>query len=85
MASFFRVYWSRKGDGSMCHGMQNMGRHDRVWRFFIGILTAVLALLQVGGAVGRDLFILLAVVLVGTSLTGFCAIYRLLGWRTCNG
>lgn len=69
----------------MCRGIQNMGRQDRWWRLVIGTFLIILAVGQVGGIIGRDLFVVAAVILVGTSFTGFCAIYRVLGWRTCAG
>lgn len=62
----------------------NMGRYDRIFRFFIG-LAAFAALF--GGPLStyptvRLVVGILGIIMILTSLFGFCPLYRLLGIRT---
>lgn len=63
--------------------MANEGAWDRIIRGFIAILLAVLAFDHVGGSAGEWVFGIIAAVALITAVTGFCALYRLLGIRTC--
>ncbi len=64
----------------------NVGRIDRVIRAVIGI-----ALIGAGGwawdgwqgAPGGIVAVIAGAVLLGTALTAFCPLYRVLGVRTC--
>lgn len=62
---------------------RNEGGADRVIRVIIGIALLALGLFKVHGAGGVVLDVLGAVSLV-TGLTGFCALYSLIGVKTCR-
>lgn len=58
---------------------------DRVLRLIIGISFIMLSLLNTSfDNTIRILFFVIALMLVFTSLTGFCGIYRLFGFSTCE-
>ncbi|UCG38349.1 MAG: DUF2892 domain-containing protein [bacterium] len=62
----------------------NMGRVDRTLR---ALAAVVLAYLVLSGSVGGALAVVLgvlAVMLLGTSLLGYCPPYALLGISTCK-
>lgn len=58
---------------------------DRILRLIIGICFIMLSLLNntFDNSI-RILLFILALMLVFTSLTGFCGIYRLFGFSTCE-
>jgi hypothetical protein len=58
---------------------------DRVLRLIIGISFIMLSLLNTSFDNSiRIVFFILALMLVFTALTGFCGIYRLFGFSTCE-
>jgi hypothetical protein len=62
----------------------NMGTTDRIIRF---ILAAIVAVLFFTGAITGTISIILMVlagIFVATSLIGFCPLYALFGIRTCK-
>ncbi len=61
----------------------NEGTVDRVIRVLLGLGLGYLAYQGVGGAAGTWIFGVLGAVAFITGATGFCALYRLLGVRTC--
>jgi len=61
--------------------MVNEGTLDRVLRVVIGILLGLAAFFTHGAL--QWVLAIVAVVAVITGATGFCAVYRLLGIRTC--
>ena len=65
----------------MLKKLQNENNVDRIVRFFIGIILAVLAFFAFNGTVQIILYVIAAVALF-TSLTGFCLIYKILGIST---
>ena len=58
---------------------RNLGQFDRIARFVLGALLAILALTGTIGIWGY-----LGLVLVGTGFVNFCPIYKLLGLKTCQ-
>jgi len=64
-------------------GIRNEGGFDRVVRVILGIILLALGLLKAHGALGIVLDVVGVVVLL-TGLTGFCALYRLIGVSTCR-
>lgn len=67
--------------------MKNEGGIDRVIRLVAGVGLAVAAFLAFGlmdGAVLGIVSAVVAVVLVGTAVVGFCPAYHLVGIRTCK-
>jgi hypothetical protein len=61
---------------------RNMGRTDRIIRGAVGVVAVVLAILA-GATSGLGIVLwVVAAVMLGTALVGFCPIYRLLGIDT---
>jgi len=57
---------------------------DRLLRLLVGISLIFLALLNSSlDSTIKVIFIVFAIALIFTALTGFCGIYRLLGISTC--
>ncbi len=63
--------------------MVNEGNWDRIIRGLIAVVLAILAFNRVGGTAGEWIFGIVAAVALITAVTGFCALYRLVGIRTC--
>ena len=72
---------------------QNVGSTDKLVRYVIGVVAIVLAIMPfvneswgfLGGAtVTAIVFGIIAVIAIGTALTGFCALYSLFGISTCK-
>lgn len=57
----------------------NMSRFDRGVRLVAGILLLVLVVPTSFSALVDSILVLAALVLIGTAVTGFCPLYRLLG------
>lgn len=67
---------------------QNMGRTDRVLRFVVGTVLAVIGLFTLNGLEGALAGLaasVLALILLATSLTGFCPLYVPWGISTLAG
>ena len=62
---------------------KNMGMADRVIRVIIAALVVVLYLTNVLTGIWGIVLLMLAGVLVLTSLMGFCPIYTIFGINTC--
>jgi hypothetical protein len=60
---------------------KNEGTTDRILRALLGVLLLIVAYYFVSGALSIILYILGAVALL-TAITGFCALYTLLGIKT---
>lgn len=57
---------------------------DRLLRLIVGVALIFLALLNNSlDSTIKVIFIIFAIALIFTALTGFCGIYRLLGITTC--
>ena len=65
---------------------ENMGKTDRVIRIAVAILIAIAAFKVVPLSSGSVhwLALVVAVVLLGTGLLGFCPLYRPFGFNTCG-
>ncbi|MCB9987889.1 MAG: DUF2892 domain-containing protein [Rhodospirillales bacterium] len=61
---------------------QNVGDQDKKLRLSAALVTAILALVLSGSL--EAVFWVLTVVLVVTSIVGFCPAYTLLGKNTCG-
>ena len=65
----------------------NAGTADRVIRFILGVVLGYLVLTHplshYGGAIGRIVFGIVALIGLVTTIIGFCPLYRLMGIRTC--
>ena len=63
---------------------KNIGSADRIIRVVIAIILGVLYFTgSVTGVLGIVLLVV-AVMLILTSLVGFCGLYKLLGIKTCS-
>ncbi|MGB4293520.1 MAG: DUF2892 domain-containing protein [Bacteroidales bacterium] len=63
---------------------KNTGKLDRIIRLIIALLIGILYFTNViSGTLGIVLLVF-AVILLITSITGFCGIYTLLGINTCK-
>lgn len=61
----------------------NEGIIDRVIRIVLALVLGFLAYEGIGGVVGEWIFGIVGAVSLITGVTGFCAVYRLFGIRTC--
>jgi hypothetical protein len=61
----------------------NMGTADRILRALIVAPVLIAAGIAAGGWLGIVCFVL-AVVMFGTALVGFCPLYPLVGLNTCK-
>ncbi len=61
----------------------NESTTDRVIRVALGLVLGFLVYKHIGGIVGMWIFGILGAISLVTGATGFCAIYRLVGIRTC--
>ena len=60
---------------------QNENTTDRIIRAILGIIFMLIAFVAVSGAI-KIVLIVLAVILLFTSATGFCTLYKLFGIDT---
>lgn len=63
---------------------RNMGKIDKILRFTITVIIALLIYYEVIGGVLAYILLTVAAVFLLTSLTGFCPLYGLFGWNTCK-
>jgi hypothetical protein len=61
----------------------NVGNIDRVVRGAAGIVLAVGAA-SAGAPLTQGILGLAALIMVGTALAGFCPLYRVFGFNTCQ-
>lgn len=62
----------------------NVGTTDKLIRIILALLLGTLFLTDTAsGALGM-VFLIFAIVLIATSLIGFCPLYTLLGINTCS-
>jgi hypothetical protein len=61
-----------------------MGKIDKILRFAIAVIIALLIYYEVIGGALSYILLTVAAVFVLTSLTGFCPLYGLFGWNTCK-
>lgn len=62
----------------------NMGRIDKILRFTIAVIIALLVYYDVVDGVLSYILLTVAAVFVLTSLTGFCPLYGLFGISSCR-
>ena len=68
---------------------QNVGSTDRTFRTLIGALAGAASLATLAGAVPLPAIIspvlgVVAIMMLGTALTGTCGLYSILGVDTCS-
>jgi len=63
---------------------QNVGTGDRDLRLILAALFGLIALFAPFGGAWQIIPTLLALVMLATSATGFCMLYRVLGINTCR-
>ena len=71
----------------MGHMKKNVGTVDRFIRLVLGLVLLLAGLMMLGAMDGNWTGILAAVVgvvLLGTSATGVCLIYKMIGCSTCK-
>ena len=81
---FYKILSSHKGNQKVNNMKINMGSADRIVRF---IVAAVIAVLYISGIISGMLGIILLVlggIFVLTSVVGFCPLYAPFGIRTCK-
>jgi diacylglycerol kinase len=61
---------------------KNMGSTDKTIRVIVAALIAILYLTVLKSTTLGLILLILAIVLVVTSLIGFCPLYTLFGWNT---
>jgi hypothetical protein len=61
---------------------KNMGSTDKTIRVILAALIAILYLTVLKSTTLGLILLILAIVLVVTSLIGFCPLYTLFGWNT---
>lgn len=62
---------------------KNIGKLDKIIRLIIAAILIILSLAGVISGALNVIALVLALVLIGTSFTGMCGLYSLLGIRTC--
>ncbi|WP_297796243.1 DUF2892 domain-containing protein [uncultured Eudoraea sp.] len=62
----------------------NMGRIDKILRFTVAVIIALLVYYNVVDGVLSYILLAVAAVFVLTSLTGFCPLYGLFGISSCR-
>ena len=63
---------------------KNIGNADRIIRVLIAVLVAVLYFTKIISGTAGIVLLILAGILLITSVTGFCGIYTLFGISTCK-
>ncbi len=63
---------------------RNMGRIDKIIRFLLGVAGGLLVYYEVVSGSLSYLLLVAVVILLLTSLTGFCPMYGLLGISSCK-
>ena len=68
---------------------QNVGSTDKTFRTLVGALAGVVSLATLAGAVPLPAIIspvlgVVAIMMLGTALTGTCGLYSILGVDTCS-
>ncbi len=63
---------------------KNMGNIDKIIRLIIAVILAALYFTEVATGTLGIVLLVAAIVLLITTLTGFCGLYTLLGINTCK-
>ena len=62
----------------------NVGKVDKAIRAIIGVVLIALYIAGVTQNALGIVLLILGIILILTSITGFCGIYSLFGWNTCK-
>lgn len=62
--------------------VKNVGSPDKIARYAIAVVAVIAALLVGAGSVLGIILFVVAVIMVGTALLGFCPIWRIIGVNT---
>ncbi len=62
----------------------NMGSTDRVIRLILAVFIGILFVTGIIGGTSGIVLLVVAGILLITTITGFCGLYRLLGINTCR-
>ncbi|MEZ5101877.1 MAG: DUF2892 domain-containing protein [Thermoleophilia bacterium] len=62
---------------------RNMGNLDRGLRLVVAVVALIVGIVIGAGSVGGIVLIVIAAIMGGTSLVGFCPLYPLLRVNTC--
>ncbi|UTD15516.1 DUF2892 domain-containing protein [Tenacibaculum mesophilum] len=63
---------------------KNIGNIDKAIRTFIALIIAMLSYFEFITGIFGNILLLLAIILLVTSLINFCPLYKLLGINTCK-
>jgi hypothetical protein len=63
---------------------KNMGQLDKILRVLFAVVVAVLVYMDVVTGTTSVVLMILAIILLLTSLLNFCPIYRIFGWSSCK-
>ncbi|GFD78575.1 DUF2892 domain-containing protein [Tenacibaculum sp. Mcav3-52] len=63
---------------------KNIGNIDKAIRTFIALIIAMLSYFEFITGIFGNILLVLAIILLVTSLINFCPLYKLLGINTCR-
>ncbi|AZJ32821.1 Protein of unknown function [Tenacibaculum mesophilum] len=63
---------------------KNIGNIDKAIRTFIALIMAMLSYFEFITGIFGNILLVLAIILLVTSLINFCPLYKLLGINTCK-
>ncbi|MDX8552097.1 DUF2892 domain-containing protein [Tenacibaculum sp. 1B UA] len=63
---------------------KNMGNTDKAIRTLIALIIATLSYFEFITGIFGNILLVLAIILLVTSLINFCSLYKLLGINTCK-
>ncbi len=63
---------------------KNVGFADKIFRVVLAVVIALLYYFDVVGGTLGLVFVILAIILLLTSLLNFCPLYRIFGCNTCK-
>ncbi|WP_417800314.1 DUF2892 domain-containing protein [Tenacibaculum sp.] len=63
---------------------KNMGNTDKAIRTLIALIIAALSYFEFISGIFGNILLVLAIILLVTSLINFCPLYKLLGINTCK-
>lgn len=63
---------------------KNIGNIDKAIRTFIALIIAMLSYFEFITGIFGNILLVLAIILLVTSLINFCPLYKLLGINTCK-
>lgn len=63
---------------------KNMGQIDKIIRVILAVVIAVLVYFDILTGVAGTVLMVIAILLLLTSLLNFCPLYRIFGYNTCK-